>query len=299
MVNRRLWVYDIETFANFFSCIYYNVDTLERMDFIVCEWQDDLAGFVDFTTSDEVKGMIGYNNIGFDYPCIHNIITKPWVFKNMNGKQKAEYIKNIANTTIEKLYSSVSPKDVKIYQLDLYRVHHFDNKAKSCSLKQCEFVMRWKNLMDLPFHHNHVVKEHETRSIMEYNFNDVLATFQLYKESQGKIELRKMLTKTYGIDLINANDPKIGSEIFAKYICQEEGMTWSELKDMRTIRESINLADCIFPYVKFESKEFNDFLKFFKSKVITETKGVFKDLIVKYKGLSYVYGLGGFVGPLV
>lgn len=57
--NRKIWVYDIETFANFFSCIYYNVDTHERKDFIVCKWQDDLADFIDFTLSKEVKGMVG------------------------------------------------------------------------------------------------------------------------------------------------------------------------------------------------------------------------------------------------
>jgi hypothetical protein len=290
--NRGVWVYDIESFANFFSCIFLNIDTEEKREYIVCKWRDDLTEFIEFVLNKElVKGMIGFNNLSYDFPIIFNIITKPFQFRNKTGEEKARIIKGVSNNIVNQEYSDINPKLVQVQQLDLYRVMHFDNKF--CSLKQCEFVMRWNNLMDLPYHHEHEVKEDEIPGIMEYNFNDVLATYKLYKDNLGKVELRKKLTNTFGINLINANDPKIGSEIFAKFICESKGISWNELKDMRTYRDSIKLSECIFDYVKFESKEFNDLLQFFKGKTITETKGVFKDLVVKYKGLSYVYGLGG------
>jgi hypothetical protein len=292
--DKKVWVYDIETFGNFFSCIYYNVDTLERRDFVVCKWRDDLAEFIDFTNDkDEMKGMVGFNNIGFDYPVIHQILSKPYMFRNKTGEEKARIIKGIANKVIEQEYSSIAEKNVKIPQLDLYLINHFDNVNKRTSLKQCELAMRWYNLVDLPFHHNHEVEECQIDEVLEYNFNDVLATNQLYKECHGKIELRKKLSKVYNLNLLNANDPKIGSEIFAKFIMEKQGITWYQLKDQRTYRDEIKLVDCIFDYVKFESDEFNGLLKFLKSKTITETKGVFDDLNVKYKGLEYVYGVGG------
>lgn len=293
-INKGVWIYDIETFGNFFSCIYLNSDTLERRDFVVCKWRDNLAEFIKFTTDKElVKGMIAFNNLNFDYPVIHQIITKPYMFKGKDGEERARIIKGIANKVIESEYSNIAPRNVTIPQLDLFKVYHFDNHARSCSLKWVEFAMRWKNLIDLPFHHNHEVEEHQIDEILEYNYNDVLATNELYKASEGKIELRKKLSKVYNLDLLNANDPKIGSEIFAKFIMEKQGISWNQLKDQRTYRDEINLAECIFDYVKFESKEFNELLSFFKSKVIKETKGVFDDLIVKYKGLEYVYGLGG------
>lgn len=215
------------------------------------------------------------------------------MFKGKTGEEKARIIKGIANKVIEQEYSSIAEKNVKIPQLDLYLINHFDNVNKRTSLKQCELAMRWYNLVDLPFHHNHEVEEYQVEEVLEYNFNDVLATNQLYKECHGKIELRKKLSKVYNLNLLNANDPKIGSEIFAKFIMEKQGITWYQLKDQRTYRDEIKLADCIFDYVKFESDEFNGLLKFFKSKTITETKGVFDDLVVKYKGLNYVYGLAG------
>jgi len=296
LVNRKVWVYDIETFGNFFSCIYYNIDTHERRDFVVCEWQDDLSEFVKFTLSDEMKGMIGFNNIGFDYPVIHKILTKPYQFKNKTGDEKAKIIKTIANKIIGSEFCSISPKNTRVPQLDLFLINHFNNRAKMVGLKWCEFAIRWKNIQDLPFAHDHMLTEGQIKPTMEYNFNDVLATHQLYLECIGKIELRKKISKQYGLSLLNANDPKIGSEIFAKIICEKQNLTWAQLRDQRTYRPEIDLGECIFDYVEFESKEFNDLLSFLKNKTITETKGVFKDLKVIHKGLEYVYGLGGIHG---
>ena len=292
-MDRGIWVYDIETFNNFFSCIYYNIDTNERRDFVVCEWRDELSEFIEFTTSDEMKGMIGYNNIGFDYPVIHKIITRSYQFKNKTGEEKARIIKAWANRIINSEFSSISRKNTKIPQLDIFRYKGLNGTATFASLKQCEFVMRWPSLQDLPFPHDHEVTEDQINDIMVYNFNDVAATHQLYLDTVGAVELRKKLGKQYGIKVLNSSDPKIGSEIFASILCDKKGITWQELKDQRTIRSEIKLKDCIFDYVEFQSKEFNDLLTFLKSKTITETKGVFKDLIVIHKGLSYVYGLGG------
>lgn len=300
MQDRGIWIYDIETFGNFFSCIYLNADTLERRDFIVCKWRDELAEFIKFTSDKNImRGMVGFNNLNFDYPTIHQILTKPYMFKDKSGEEKARIIKGIANSVIESEYSSIPTRNVIVPQLDLYKIYHFDNANKRTSLKVCEFVMRWENLIDLPFHHNHEVEEYQIDEIMEYNYNDVLATNELYKASTAKIDLRKKLSKSYNLDLINANDPKIGSEIFAKFIMEKQNITWNELKDQRTYRDEIKLADCIFDYVKFESREFNELLEFFKSKTIKETKGVFDDLVIKYKGLDYVYGAGGLEGPLI
>lgn len=296
-INKGVWIYDIETFGNFFSCIYLNSDTLERRDFVVCKWRDDLAEFIKFSSDKDVmKGMVGFNNIGFDYPVIHQILTKPYLFKGKDGEERARIIKGIANKTIESEYSNIATCSVTVPQLDLYKIYHFDNKNKRKSLKECEFVMRWKNIIDLPFHHNHEVKEDEIDKVLDYNFNDVLATNELYKASEGKIELRKKLSKVYNLDLLNANDPKIGSEIFAKFIMEKQGISWNQLKDQRTYRDEIKLSECIFDYVKFESKEFNELLTFFKTKTVKETKGVFKDLIVKYKGIDYVFGSAGLHG---
>ena len=186
-MNRGIWVYDIETFANFFSCIFYNVDTKERKDFIICKWIDDYDDFITFVNSSKMKGMIGFNNVGFDYPVIHWMLTKPYIFNKLDGEGKAKRIKKRANLVIDTEFFKIGKKYTLVPQLDLYLINHFNNRARACGLKWCEFALRWHNIQDLPFAHDHWVTEDQIEGIMGYNFNDVLATFELYLACQKKI----------------------------------------------------------------------------------------------------------------
>ena len=156
MINKGTWVYDIETFGNFFSCIFYNVDTKERRDFIICEWRDDFDKFVAFVNSNKMNGMIGFNNVGFDYPVIHSMLTNPRMFKRLTGEAKAKKIKETATNVIETEFYKIGKKHVKVPQLDLYLINHFNNRARACGLKWCEFALRWHNIQDLPFHHDYI-----------------------------------------------------------------------------------------------------------------------------------------------
>ena len=54
-------------------------------------------------------------------------------------------------TSDNKWAYNVKPKDVMIPQIDLYKIHHFDNKARATSLKMIEYNSRSENIEDLPF----------------------------------------------------------------------------------------------------------------------------------------------------
>ena len=43
-------------------------------------------------------------------------------------------------------------------------------------------------------------------------------------------------------------------------------------------RDKIKIADCLVPYISFKRQEIQALLKWFKQRVITETKGVFSDI---------------------
>ena len=49
-------------------------------------------------------------------------------------------------------------------------------------------------------------------------------------------------------------------------------------KQRKTVRKSIDLSECILPYIKYETPEFNSILNWIKSQTITETKGVFNNI---------------------
>jgi len=133
--------------------------------------------------------------------------------------------------------------------------------------------------------------------VLSYNLNDVIATKELYKRTVPMIKLRMELSKLYKINLENASDAKIGSELLFKLYCNETKRHPSDVRSGRTYRNIISLNNIIFPYIEFKSEEFNLLLKDLKSKVISRTKGEL-DYEIPYKGFTFIYGSGGIHGSL-
>jgi len=79
-------------------------------------------------------------------------------------------------------------------------------------------------------------------------------------------------------------------EAAAPGICGKSG-AWNQ-----TPRDRIALTDCIFPYVKFQTPEFNSVLDYLRGKTITRTKGALDDLKATCHGLEFVFGTGGIHG---
>ena len=321
----KVWVYDIEQFKNFHSITLYNVFTKEIKVFIIYDGLDQLDDYVKFLKN-EVDLMIGFNNVNYDYPMLH------FILKNYDRWKRLSYptsriLKELydeGQRIISSEYSSVRNPILK--QIDLYRIHHFDNKARATSLKWIEFALKWDKLQDLPLPYYHVVEESEIEEIIQYNLNDVLATNEFFKHSIKEVKMRASLSKEYGLDLMNANDPKIGSEIFASILSKEMGINSYRLKEMRTSDTEIDFGECILPTIEFQTPGFQKLLDYLKRQVINndQTKGFFsqipisevkelvpyfngnyvkynankrtttvKKLHVLFKGLQYDYGTGG------
>lgn len=298
-VNKKVWFYDLEQFPNFHCGTYINRDDpTEIRTFIIYEDIDQSREYYEFLTT-EVAGLIGFNNLNYDYPLIHYFINVMRSLSNGIGRISASNLINLlfneSYKIIQSEYSEIPVKYTLIPQLDLFRIHHFDNKNKSTSLKELEIVMKFDNVMDIPLEPLEYVKLSDIDKIIEYNINDVRATAKFYTLSVDMIEMRKKLGKKYGLNLINANDPKIGERIFLKNISEKKRISFYELKDMRTYRHKINLGECILPYIKFNSKQFNRLLDELKSTTIETTYKAFEKSVI-YKGFRYDYGTGGIHG---
>lgn len=297
-MSKQLYVYDLEVFPNFFSCSALDVMTQERviMYLYTREQGTPLQDIINWLKN-QVSGLIGYNNLNYDYPVLHQILLSApsWIAQECSPENICSKIYQISKSIISEDYSSIPDYRTLIPQLDLYAIHHFDNPAKRTSLKDLEIAMRWDRVQDLPHPFDHLVRLEEIADILEYNMNDVLATYAFYKHSSGEINLRKQLTVEYQINLINANDPKIGSEIFAKLLSQRLGIPIKELRKLRTYRDSITLDELVLPTVNFTTPKFQSLLANIRSQVITETKGAMKNTVV-HKGFKYDFGLGGLHG---
>lgn len=280
-----VYLYDLETYKEAFIAVFKNVKTKEVKIFEISERKTDIRELYDFVLT--IHGLIGFNNLSFDWPVLR------FVLQNKDNIT-SERIYKKANDVIHSEYSILPSEATEINQLDLYKIWHFDNKAKRTSLKWCEFFLNWPDIIDLPYKVDQKLTSSMIDEIIHYCINDVNATEELYKISKEKIKLRKILGKQYNLDLTNANDPKIGSEIFLSIISKHKGIDPLVLSKLRTYRPIISIKDVILPYVQFQSKSFNKVLDFFKDTTVYdgELKGVIEYSTV-HKDLQYYFGAGG------
>lgn len=292
-------IYDVETYPNIFTIGLMHAQTHRRWLFEISTRRNDLHRLCRFLelARDHHCRMVGFNNIGFDYPVIHHIykneivhIGESDIYDKAMSIIKAPHHARFANMVWE--------SDRVVPQLDLYKIHHFDNPAKATSLKVLEFNMRMGSIEDLPFDVGIHLDNEQMDVLIDYMWHDIRATFDFYMESKDMITFRESLTAQYGKNFVNFNDTKIGSEIFIHQLegagipCFERDAN-NKKKPRQTKRPEIRLADVILPYIQFERPEFQRILDWFKAQTIQETKGVFKEINCTIDGVQYDFGTGG------
>ena len=283
--------YDIEVYPNIFTCVIYSPEHDEYITFEVSERQNDFdemcQTLIDFGR--EGYRMIGFNNLGYDYPVLHHLLSlwknrphSDWkkVTKHAKEKNDAIFATDFDNRFVHMVWKS----EEVVEQVDLMKIHHFDNTARATSLKAIEFAARSKNIGDLPYDPDKNVPRKGFDALIKYNKHDVKETFRFYKASKGKFELRERLGKKYGRDFTNHNDGKIGRDIFQNGLEERLGKDScvyyenKKKKIRQTKRKSIDLSEVIFDYIEFETPQFKAILKWFNNQIITETKGVLTEV---------------------
>lgn len=273
-MEKQLFIYDLETYPNFFLAVFKSIDTKEYYYFEISDRKSEQISIKKFL-SERVKGLIGFNNLNFDYPVLHNTLLKS------NKLLTPQEIYKEVEVIINSQYSSVWDNQIKIPQLDLYRIWHYDNKNKSTSLKWLEFAMRLPNVEDLPYKPGTVLTSEQMDHIIEYCKNDIEATEMFYYKSLKHIEIRKFYTNLEGINLISASEIKMSKQIFGKYLAKEMKIDIKHLNTLRTEREIVEIKDVIFDYIKFNDPINNNVLNFYQNAIWRNIKGD------DYEGLSY------------
>jgi len=319
-------VYDIESFPNFFSLNAQALFSDAEVTFEISEFRDDrkqLMQWLNYLAENQVP-MIGFNNIAYDYPMLHNI------FRNPNIACEEIYAKNneiIGNN--DRFGQTIWPRDRFAPQIDLFKVHHLDNRNKRTSLKALQFVMRADSVMEssIPFGIR-LTKQQIDQEIIPYNSHDTGETKRFALYSLDALNFRIGLIEQFGVEVMNYNDTKIGEEMLIKRIGEDvcydrvpilnqngepitdwNGNPRTKRQKRQTVRGHVSLSEIIFPYVQFQHPEFQrvmdhmraqtlhpDELKEDTKKVVT--KGVFTNLIAPINDFKFVYGAGGIHGSV-
>ena len=319
-------VYDLESFPNAFTLNAVSLWTDAEITFEISDYRDDrqqLMQWFNYLHEHRVP-MIGFNNIHYDYPMIHNIFKNP----NLTAQQINQKNDEIINGT-NRFANVIWERDRFAPQIDLFKLHHFDNRAKSTSLKQLQFVMRSQNVMEsaIPFGIN-LTREQLDGDVIPYNRHDTGETKRFAHFSMSAIEFRITMIEQFGLDVLNWNDTKIGEEMLIARIGADVCYERVEIKDnygnpvldwngniktrrqkRQTVRPSIALSDVIFPYVRFQHPEFQRILDYMRSQTLLpdefkedtkkiQTKGVFSGIKATINDFEFHYGLGGIHGSI-
>lgn len=295
-------VYDIECLSNLFTYTGYDLNSKEYFQFVIHDSKNDYELLYNHLRGRKLV-QIGFNNEGYDYPVIHHLLNHYDEYVTKSGHLLSQCIYQKSQEVIMMEFSEIADRNKFIQQIDLYKIHHLNNKARICSLKQLEVYMRMRNVEEMPFNHTHWCSEEDIKSILLYNLNDVKATTLFFFMTIGKtdnpiykgkdkISLRLNLNKKYKLGCLNFPDVKIGEQLILKLYCDKTGSRKRDIKQLKSPRNSINLKECVPKWVEFKTKEFNQLLNKINSTVISNTKGEFNESVI-FHNIKMEYGTGG------
>lgn len=286
------WIYDLETYPSTFTFALSSSDGKHVRCFEVSDRLNQTTEILNCLRwlAQKKQRMVGFNNLGFDYPVLHWIMEQA---KEAKRNQVEYYIiaSEVYDIAMKQIQTArdgfakvIKSEDEIIPQIDLFKINHFDNKARMTSLKMLEFNMLSDNIEDLPFPVGKHLTHSEIDTLKYYNLHDVAETKKFYHHNIPAIRLREDLSKKYNHNFMNHNDTKIGKDYFIlelekhqKGICYKVDSR-GHRKMNQTKHKSIKIKDCLFDYYDFKRPEFIALKEWFSKQVITETKGVFTDI---------------------
>lgn len=307
-------VYDIETFPNVFTL---HMEMLSRTSnyppavWEISHYRDDRRALLEWFNwlNQTQTPMIGFNIVHFDYPIIHAI----WQNPNITVEQIYAKSQEIINGN-DRFAHTIWERDRFAPQIDLFKIHHFDNKAKTTSLKALQINMRLPNVVDMPVEIGTMLHPHQINKLLiPYGNWDVSSTKEFAHHSMQAINFRRELVPQFGVDVMNWNDSKIGSKILENRLGDDLLYDRSSGRRVmrQTPRDSIALADIIFPYIQFSlNSEFGRVLAYIRAQKLQPyefdtsenakivTKGVFAGLAANVNGIQFKFGTGGIHGSV-
>lgn len=314
------WIHDYETLPNCFIAVFEDYKTDESHIFVVHKLRNDFKEFIDFLQSNIKNGEwhISFNGLAFDSQVTNYILDNADEWMSLPPEEIAYNIQQYASNIIEKAnkkqFLDYPEWKQRIRQIDLFKLNHWDNPAKSSSLKWIQYSMDWYNVQEMPIHHTAFIETQEQIDmIVSYCINDVQSTKAIYNRSKDQIALRGTLSSEYKINLYSASEPRISKELFGHFLSEELNIDKRDLKKLRTKRDKIVLKDIILPYIKFTTPEFQTIHeKFLNETIIVDEKGKLnfsqmvrgigtehvpiKGFHAVHKGVRSDYGLGGIHG---
>lgn len=305
-------VYDIETLKPLFLYEGWDIDKDIWFEYEISAYRNDLYGLVKHLLDGGIDYMISFNGNGFDFQVLQFILDnyKRWV--ELTNLEIVGIIYTFSQKVIDDqkygLFPPYREENFKIKQIDLFKIHHYDNEARRTSLKWLEFTMDAPDVEEMPIHHSVLsLTKEEIEEIKVYCRTDVRNTRLFLRFTVGDTdhEVYKGVNKIQDrLDLIeemdfsdvamNYSDVKIGDEINKSVYLKNAGITKKQLKELLETRKSragFTYGDCIPKYVEFQTLAFQEFFE--RMKLIRVNLNETEEYTFEYNKTRYLVAKGG------
>jgi hypothetical protein len=309
--GKTVFVYDIEVFQNIFHCSVLNTETKEVHKFEISSRKNQLSELISFfkqvnspvswndnyTTNcsiDSDKIFCGYNNLHYDNPVINYIIE----YEHVLAEKPVLVITNsIFNLSREITNSGENIEKWKRWKYQVW-FDSFDiltmlysNKLR-VGLKEIQVTMQYKNVQEFVCDWSKPLPIEDFDSMIDYNINDIESTSALLDRCKKDIDLRLAIEDEYGVKVLSKDGVNIGMKILTHKYLEKTGLTWWDIKDLRSPQAYIPLKDVILPFIKYDSPILKSVLDEMKTQVVSPgRKGYEKNFV--FGGLRYTVGVGG------
>ena len=310
--GKIVYVYDIEVFQNIFHCSVKNTETNDIYKFEISERKNQLRELVKFfkqvdkyitwgdyyTTNINIPANVifcGYNNLHYDNPIINYIIEYEDKLMQYNIPTICSSIFNLSKTITASSEDNIDEWKHWKYQIwfDTFDILTmlYSNKLR-VGLKEIQVTMQYPNVQEFVCDWTKPLPLEDFDSMIDYNINDIESTSELLNRCKKDVDLRIAIEDEYGVRVLSKDGVNIGMKILTQKYLEKTGLTWWDIKDLRSPMSVIPLKDVILPFIKYDSPILQRVLEDMKNQIVSPGRKGYENKFV-FNNLRYSVGVGG------
>jgi hypothetical protein len=310
--GKIVYVYDIEVFQNIFHCSVKNTETNNIYKFEISERKNQLRDLVKFfkqvdkyitwgdyyTTNINIPANVifcGYNNLHYDNPIINYIIEYEDKLMQYNIPTICSSIFNLSKTITTSSEDNIDAWKHWKYQIwfDTFDILTmlYSNKLR-VGLKEIQVTMQYPNMQEFVCDWTKPLPLEDFDSMIDYNINDIESTSELLNRCKKDVDLRIAIEDEYGVRVLSKDGVNIGMKILTQKYLEKTGLTWQDIKDLRSPMSVIPLKDVILPFIKYDSPILQRVLDDMKNQIVSPGRKGYENKFV-FNNLRYSVGVGG------
>lgn len=310
--GKIVYVYDIEVFQNIFHCSVKDTETGIIYKFEISKRKNQLKELVKFfkqvdsyikwgdfyATNLEIDSKIifcGYNNLHYDNPIINYIIEYEDKLSKHNVATICDSLFHLSNIITTSKEDDIDAWKHWKYQIwfDTFDILTmlYSNKLR-VGLKEIQVTMQYPNVQEFVRDWSKPLPLEDFDSMIDYNINDIESTSELLNRCKKDVDLRIAIEDEYGVRVLSKDGVNIGMKILTQKYLEKTGLTWWDIKDLRSPMSVIPLKDVILPFIKYNSPILQKVLEDMKSQIVSPGRKGYENKFV-FDKLRYSVGVGG------